>query len=155
LEKLKKYFGKSAGVAIFGILSMNLTAQEFSFTYDHFALEVKDLAAVGNYYAEVLELTEIPHPSEPEGFRWFVIRGNTQLHLIRKDTVAVENRKSEHLCLSTQDLEVFIQHLERLKIPYWDWPGAPGAITLRADGVHQIYLKDPENNWIEINNAPH
>ena len=132
-----------------------IRAQEFSFTYDHFALEVQDLKSVGDYYADVLQLREIPHPSEPEGFRWFVIQGNTQLHLIRKDTVPQENRKSEHLCLSTSDLKTFISHLEKLQIPYWDWPGKPGAVTLRADGVQQIYLKDPENNWLEINNAPH
>lgn len=132
-----------------------LRSQEFSFRYDHFALEVQDLKTVGDYYSEVLQLDEIPHPSEPEGFRWFVIQGNTQIHLIRKDTVPRENRKSEHLCLSTPDLNSFIDHLEKHQVPYWDWPGTPGAVTQRADGVQQIYLKDPENNWIEINNAPH
>jgi len=140
---------------LFLTLNTTLSGQDFSFTYDHFALEVQDLQAVGDFYAEVLQLREIPHPSEPEGFRWFVIQGNTQLHLIRKDAVPRENRKSEHLCLSTSDLKTFISYLKKLQIPYWDWPGSPGAVTLRADGVQQIYLKDPENNWIEINNAPH
>ena len=132
-----------------------LQAQDFSFTYDHFALEVQDLQKVGNYYKEVLLLEEIPHPSEPTGFRWFRIRGNTQLHLIGKDTVPVENRKSEHLCLSVSDLDAFIDHLEKSEIPYWDWPGKLRSVTLRADGVRQIYLKDPESNWIEINTAEH
>lgn len=140
---------------VFFTLTGPLRAQDHSFTFDHFALEVKDLQKVGDFYAEVLQLREIPHPSEPEGFRWFIIQGNTQLHLIRKDTVPRENRKSEHLCLSTSDLQGFIAHLKRSQTPYWDWPGTPGAVTLRADGVQQIYLKDPENNWIEINNAPH
>ncbi len=132
-----------------------LNAQDFNFTYDHFALEVQDLKKVGDYYSEVLLLEEIPHPSEPMGFRWFRIHGNTQLHLIGKDTVPVENRKSEHLCLSVSDLEAFIRHLEKSNVPYWDWPGKPGAVTLRADGVRQIYLKDPESNWIEINTVEH
>ena len=132
-----------------------LQAQDFSFTYDHFALEVGDLQTVGNYYHEVLLLEEIPHPSEPTGFRWFRIRGNTQLHLIRKDTVPIENRKSEHLCLSVSDLDAFIDHLDQSGVPYWDWPGKLRSVTLRADGVRQIYLKDPEDNWIEINTAKH
>lgn len=130
-------------------------AQEFSFTYDHFALEVQDLQKVGDYYREVLMLEEIPHPSEPTGFRWFRISGNTQLHLIGKETVPVEDRKSEHLCFSVSDLDAFIAHLEQSQVPFWDWPGKPGAVTLRADGVRQIYLKDPESNWIEINTAKH
>ncbi|MGB5315578.1 MAG: VOC family protein [Robiginitalea sp.] len=153
--RLKKFFVRCPLLLLLFALTAPLSAQEFSFTYDHFALEVSDLKDVGDYYARVLKLREIPHPSEPEGFRWFVIQGNTQLHLIRKDTVPEENRKSEHLCLSTSDLKTFISHLEKLEIPYWDWPGTPGEITLRADGVQQIYLKDPESNWIEINDAPH
>jgi lactoylglutathione lyase len=132
-----------------------LRAQDFSFTYDHFALEVQDLQKVGDYYARVFMMEEIPHPSEPTGFRWFRIRGNTQLHLIGKDTVPVEDRKSEHLCLSVSDMDAFIAHLEKSRIPYWDWPGEPGSVTLRADGVRQIYLKDPESNWIEVNTAEH
>ena len=88
-----------------------LQAQEFSFTYDHFALEVADLQKVGDYYRQVLLLEEIPHPSEPEGFRWFRISGNAQLHLIGKETVPREDRKSEHLCLSVSDLDAFIAHL--------------------------------------------
>ena len=130
-------------------------AQDFHFTYDHFALEVEDLQKVGDYYREVLLLQEIPHPSEPEGFRWFRINGNTQLHLIGKESVPLEDRKSEHLCLSVSDLDAFIAHLTKYKVPYWDWPGKPGAVTLRADGVRQIYLRDPEGNWIEINTAKH
>jgi catechol 2,3-dioxygenase-like lactoylglutathione lyase family enzyme len=132
-----------------------LQAQEFSFTYDHFALEVADLEKVGNYYRQVLLLEEIPHPSEPTGFRWFRIRGSTQLHLIGKETVPEEDRKSEHLCLSVSDMDAFIAHLEESGVPYWDWPGKLRSVTLRADGVRQIYLKDPENNWIEINTAKH
>jgi lactoylglutathione lyase len=36
-------------------------------------------------------------------------------------------------------------------VPYEDWPGNAQKITTRVDGVHQIYFKDPEGSWIEIN----
>jgi catechol 2,3-dioxygenase-like lactoylglutathione lyase family enzyme len=139
---------------LFLCTSANVKAQQPEFRFDHFALEVRDLTATGDFYKKALGLQEIPHPSEPEGFRWFVIHGTTQLHLIRKEQVPAEDRKSEHLCLSTSDLPGFIRHLEENQIPYWDWPGTRNAVTLRADGVRQIYLKDPENNWVEINDAP-
>lgn len=137
------------------LLSGVVWSQDFRLTYDHFALEVMDLKEVGDYYRNVLLLEEIPHPSEPEGFRWFRISGNTQLHLIRKERVPLQDRKSEHLCLSVSDLGAFINHLEKKEVPYWDWPGKKGAVTLRADGVSQIYLQDPEKNWVEINTAKH
>jgi len=130
-------------------------AQNFDFHYDHYSFIVQDLKKVGDFYADVLKLEEIPHPSDPDGFRWFKIRGNSQLHLIGKDTVIPQENKSVHLCLSTAKLDAFIEHLKDKKIPFWDWPGKEGAINTRADGVKQIYILDPEKNWVEINNAKH
>ncbi|WP_419211364.1 VOC family protein [Maribacter sp. X9] len=131
------------------------SAQSFDFQYDHYSFIVKDLEKVGAFYKDVLHLEEIPHPSAPTGFKWFRIQGNSQLHLIEKDSVAMEHSKSVHLCLATQKLDELIAYLEKTNITYWDWPGKENAVTLRADGVHQIYLKDPENNWVEINDAAH
>lgn len=131
------------------------TAQTFNFTMDHSSLIVNDLKTSGDFYAEVLQLKEIPHPSNSPGFRWFILHGNSQLHLIYKDTVVMKKHKSMHLCLSTQKLEDFIANLKRHDIPYEDWPGTQNAVTLRADGVKQIYIRDPEGYWIEINDAKH
>lgn len=114
---------------------------------------VEDLSITGDFYEDVLGLQEIPHPANAEGFRWFSIDGAAQLHLIRKDLVSPEKNKSVHLCLSTSKLSSFINYLKENKIDFWDWPGELGAITNREDGVQQIYLKDPEGNWVEINNA--
>ena len=143
---------------LFTILFLGLSAthaQNFDFHYDHYSFVVQDLKKVGDFYADVLRLEEIPHPSDPEGFRWFKIRGNSQLHLIGKDTVIRQENKSVHLCLSTANLDTFIEHLNKNDVPFWDWPGKRGAITTRADGVKQIYIIDPEKNWVEINNAKH
>ncbi len=130
-------------------------AQEISFRIDHYSMVVKDLEKTGDFYASVLGLKDIPHPTRAEGFRWFTIDGASQLHLIRKDRIFGNRSKSEHLCLSTPDLEEFIDSLKERGIPYWDWEGYQGKVTLRADGVRQIYLQDPEDNWIEINDAGH
>ncbi|SEL97612.1 Glyoxalase-like domain-containing protein [Maribacter orientalis] len=131
------------------------SAQSFDFQYDHYSFIVKDLDKVGSFYKNVLNLKEIPHPSDTTNFKWFIVNGNSQLHLIRKDSVAMEHSKSVHLCLATQKLEELITYLEENNVTYWDWPGKENSVTLRADGVRQIYLKDPENNWVEINNAVH
>lgn len=131
------------------------SAQSFDFQYDHYSFIVKDLEKVGAFYKDVLNLEEIPHPSATSGFRWFRIQGNSQLHLIGKDSVAMEHSKSVHLCLATQKLDELIAYLEEKGVTYWDWPGKENAVTLRADGVRQIYVKDPENNWVEINTATH
>ena len=137
------------------ISTLSLQAQSFDFQYDHYSMIVKDLTKTGDFYEEILGLKEIPHPTNAEGFRWFSIHGNSQLHLIKKETVEHSSSKSAHLCLATKDLPKFITHLKRKNIPFWDWPGTKNAITDREDGVQQIYLKDPEGNWVEINTAQH
>ena len=130
-------------------------AQDFDFQYDHYSFVVTDLKKTGDFYADILKLEEIPHPSAPKGFRWFRIQGNSQLHLIGKDSVIRQNNKSIHLCLATKNLDGLISYLEEKNVPYWDWPGKENAVTDRADGVRQIYIKDPEENWVEINTASH
>ncbi|MEB8345154.1 VOC family protein [Flavobacteriaceae bacterium KMM 6898] len=130
-------------------------AQSYDFAIDHSSLIVNDLEKTGDFYAKVLQLKEIPHPTNDPGFRWFQLQGNTQLHLIFKDTVVMKKHKSMHLCLSTQKLQALIEKLNINHVEYEDWPGTKNAITLRADGVQQIYLRDPEGYWIEINDAVH
>ena len=114
---------------------------------------VKDLGKTGDFYAGVLGLKEIPHPDRAEGFRWFSIDGTSQLHLIQKDNLPEGKSKSEHLCLSTPDLYDLMDYLRNAEIPFWDWAGQIHAVTLRSDGVRQIYLQDTEGNWIEVNDA--
>ena len=140
---------------VFTSFLQSLTAQSFDFQYDHYSFIVKDLKTVGDFYKDVLKLKEIQHPNNDPNFRWFQVAGNSQLHLIGKDSVAMKHSKSVHLCLATQQLKEFIIHLKANEIEFSDWPGTPNAITNRADGVQQIYIKDPENNWVEINTAKH
>jgi lactoylglutathione lyase len=43
--------------------------------------------------------------------------------------------------------------LEKNKIEYENWAGQKMTVTTRVDGVKQIYFKDPDGYWIEINDA--
>ncbi|MEY8020144.1 VOC family protein [Muriicola sp. SD30] len=128
-------------------------SQSFSYRIDHYSMVVTDLEETGNFYANILGLQDIPHPSNAAGFRWFSIDGTAQLHLIKKDKVEKNRSKSEHLCLSISNLDEFIAYLKDTNVSYWDWEGTKGAVSVRGDGVRQIYLLDPEGNWVEINNA--
>lgn len=128
---------------------------DFDFHFDHQSLVVTKLIETGDFYRDILKMEEIPHPDKAPGFRWFQIRGNSQLHLIKKEMIAGQRDKSMHLCLSTQNLEAVIEHLIKNNIDFYDWPGNKGAVTNRSDGVKQIYLQDPDGYWVEINTANH
>ena len=51
------------------------------------------------------------------------------------------------------DLDAFVAHLDRLGVAYSDWPGAAGVVSLRPDGVRQVYVQDPDGYWVEVNTA--
>ena len=64
-----------------------------------------------------------------------------------------EHDKNTHLCFSVASVPEFVKVLAKNKVEYENWAGEKMAITTRVDGVKQIYFKDPDGYWIEINDA--
>src|SRR4030067_1240655 len=125
----------------------------FNFTFNHMALSVKDVNASVEFYKKVLQLEEITNRSAIEGIRWLSLGEDKELHLISIVKENVNVNKAVHLALTTKNFDEFIRRLEVLKVPYVDWLGIPNTVNKRADGVKQIYFKDPDGYWIEINNS--
>jgi lactoylglutathione lyase len=46
-----------------------------------------------------------------------------------------------------------VAKLAKAAIPYEDVAGKPQTVQVRVDGVKQIYFKDPDGYWIEMNDA--
>lgn len=146
---------KNILVVIFAITCFIAHGQSFDFQFDHFSIVVDDVNKSADFYENILKLEETPHPNKSPGFRWFIINGNSQLHLIQKEFTPFEKNKSMHLCLATQNLDAVIAHLKKNNIPFSDWPGKENAVSIRTDGVRQIYVQDPDEYWVEINTAIH
>ena len=68
---------------------------------------------------------------------------------ILKEPVTIN--KAVHFALTTSHFDDFIKTLEAKNVTYSDWPGTPNKISLRADGINQIYFQDPDGYWIEVN----
>ncbi len=130
-------------------------AQSFDFNFDHFAIVVADVDKSAEFYKNVLNLEETPHPDRKPGYRWFVINSNTQIHLIQKEFAPFEKNKSMHLALATQDLDGLIAHLKSKNVVFDDFTGKKNTVKHRSDGVDQIYIQDPDGYWIEINTVVH
>jgi catechol 2,3-dioxygenase-like lactoylglutathione lyase family enzyme len=130
-------------------------AQSFDYNFDHFAIVVDDVDKSAEFYANVLNMEETPHPDKKPGFRWFVINDNTQIHLIQKEFTPFEKNKSMHLALATQDMDSLIAHLKDINVPFSNWEGDENILKHRSDGVDQIYIQDPDGYWIEINTVRH
>jgi len=121
-------------------------------TLNHVAVNVFDLQISADFYKNIIGLESIPEPFHDGLHEWFSIGERSQLHLI-KGAKSIEKRdKDSHLCFSVFSMEDFIANLDKNKVWYGNWPGEPNKITTRPDGVQQIFFKDPDEYWIEINN---
>jgi lactoylglutathione lyase len=137
-------------ISFFGTLQ----AQENpNFTFNHIALSVKSLDKSATFYKDVLQLQEITNKTKIEGIRWFALGEGKELHLVSILKEPVTINKAVHFALSTSNFDVFIKKLEKENITYSDWPGVMNKVTLRADGIQQVYFQDPNGYWIEVNSV--
>ena len=100
-----------------------------------------------DFYCDIVGLTEGFRPSfERFGF-WLYIGDKDVLHLITpKEGDERSSRKSsfDHIAFKTANYESVLQKLESLDIPFEEKP-IPGMIA------HQIFLRDPAGNRVELN----
>ena len=119
---------------------------------DHVALHVADLDASAAFYSGVFRLQEIP--AAAKGRRWFSLGKDVALHLLGERSAPVADDRSVHLALTSDNLEPILQRLRDRRIPWSDFAGNPGGVsTVRIDGVRQIFLRDPDGYWVEVNDA--
>jgi lactoylglutathione lyase len=123
------------------------------FTYNHNALSVTDANRSAAFYKNVFQLTEITNRTQMDGIRWISLGEGKELHLVSVIKEPVTINKAVHFALNTNNMDGLVKRLKELKIVYSDWPGKPNTVTIRADGVKQIYLQDPDGYWIEVNDA--
>ncbi|MDZ7693412.1 MAG: VOC family protein [Balneolaceae bacterium] len=120
--------------------------------FDHYTMRVKNLDRSATFYKKVVGLKEIYNKTEKEYIRWFSL-GNGELHIAEKPDEVVETHVGIHIALSVADLDAFMNKLRDNDIVIHNSKGTPNQITNRADGVRQIIFKDPDNYWIEVNEA--
>jgi catechol 2,3-dioxygenase-like lactoylglutathione lyase family enzyme len=136
-----------------GLLSNLTFAQQFELKYHHTALLVSDLDKSADFYGKVLQLKEIEVPYSNPVLRWFSLGDDLQLHLVKDEADGVKLHKAIHIALNVSNFDAFVNYLKENKIPYSDWLGEAGKVAIRGDGVKQVYIQDPDEHWIEINDA--
>lgn len=124
---------------------------------NHAALLVGDVEASRRFYGEVLDMEEVPRPSN---FRfpgaWFR-RGAAELHLIgeaepgRVGQVQPGYASEElsegycaHLAFEVEDFDETLRHIGRMGVE------VVGAPRQRGGGVVQMYLADPDGYVVEL-----
>jgi lactoylglutathione lyase len=133
------------------VCTRSISAQKKGASLNHMAFYVVDLKKSTAFYRDILHVDTIPEPFHDGKHTWFTVGQHAQFHLIQGAKEAVAHDKNTHICFSVPSMEDVIATLEKNKIDYTNWAGTGKTPTLRVDGVKQIYLKDPDGYWVEIN----
>lgn len=120
---------------------------------NHIALYVQDLQTATVFYRDLLGLDTIPEPFHDGKHTWFSVGPKSHLHLIAGAKAKQQGDINTHICFSVPSVEAFIERLKKAGLEYRSWQGEKNKITLRVDGVKQIYLQDPDGYWVEVNDA--
>ena len=120
---------------------------------NHIAQYVVDLKASTTFYTDIVGLDTIPEPFHDGRHTWFSVGPKSHLHLIQGATETTAHDKNAHLCFTVASVQEFTAVLKKNNIAYENWAGEKNAVTNRVDGVKQIYFRDPDGYWLEINDA--
>jgi lactoylglutathione lyase len=120
---------------------------------NHIAIYVNDLKKSSDFYSHIIGLDTIPEPFHDGKHTWFSVGDKSHLHVIQGAAAGLTYEKNNHLCFSVTTVENFISVLDKNNVEYENWPGQKKSIQVRPDGVKQIWFKDPDGHWIEINDA--
>jgi lactoylglutathione lyase len=145
---MKKCFCIHFLVCFFAI---HTNAQQSKAHINHTAIYVVDIQKTGNFYSNIIGLDTVPEPFHDGKHIWYSTGAHTMLHVIAGATAKKDYYKNQHTCFTVPDFNQFIKKLQALNWPYEDVAGNKNAITTRVDGVHQIWLQDPDGYWLEIN----
>jgi lactoylglutathione lyase len=138
--------------AFFIFVATIVTAQTTKPQLNHIAVYVKNLQTSTQFYKNIIGLDTIPEPFKDGKHTWFSLGAAGQLHLISGAKTITAN-KNNHLCFSVVSINTFTAHLAQNELKFENWAGEINRVTTRADGIQQIYFKDPNGYWIEVNDA--
>lgn len=134
---------------LFLIITSNLMAQQSKIT--HIAVYVKELKRSTDFYKNIFQFPEIEEPFKDGLHAWLDIGNTLSLHIIEAPWEPVTINKINHICFSVTDMDLIIANLKKHGVEYEDWPGNKNKVNIRPDGIKQIYIRDPDGYWIEIN----
>lgn len=117
---------------------------------NHITVYVRDLQKSSDFYEKVMMLEKIPEPFKDKRHIWFRMGPHEQLHVVGGATEAVPHEIDVHFAFRVDSLPDFTNHLDHVQVKYQNFKG-DGKVSVRPDGVHQVYLQDPDGYWIEVN----
>lgn len=112
--------------------------------FNHVALQISDIEKSRDFYAQILDLEEIPAPAFDYPVVWFSLGNGRELHLIgRKPEADFTPIRSNHFALEVSDIHLAEKILKENGANCF-------PIKSRPDGILQLFLTDPDGSFIEL-----
>lgn len=118
---------------------------------DHVSLLVRSLDASEKFYTEVLGLEKVTNGTNNPTIRWLGVDGIGTLHITEGDFGKTHLEKQTHFAFSVEDFDGFLAGLSARGVIFTNWHGSEGTVSARADGFRQIFLRDPDDYLVEVN----
>ena len=139
-------------ITFFGII-LSVQSQN-NLKYDHQALPVNNLKITGDFYRDILGFKDIPTlVGTKDSHRWLANYEGKEIHLIFSNEEIQKTPKQIHMAFSPLDFEKFIDHLKMNNVVFTNYKLKAGVVQVRNDGIKQLWIRDPQGYWIEINST--
>jgi len=114
-------------------------------TWNHLALQVKDIETSKAFYKDIIGLKPVQVPDDLKAIRgWFDIGNGQMIHLLAGRTAPVVNDKNgSHFSIFIDSIEQAEKFLVSKNLKFHK--------QVRFDKVTQIYFEDPDGYLIELN----
>ena len=115
---------------------------------DHVNIRTADLEGLCQFYEDVLGLAQGPRPNLSSGGAGLYCGGSAVVHLVAlSEPAKVDEVRIEHFAFCAEGLAVFLAHLDGKGIAY-------KRVTVPGSGRHQVFIRDPDSNRVEIQFGP-
>lgn len=145
---MKKYY---LSIYFACLCTFYVQAQQNKVHINHTAIYVVDIQKTAAFYTNIIGLDTVPEPFHDGKHIWYSTGTHTMLHVIEGATGKKEYYKNQHTCFTVPNFSAFIVKLQQASWAWEDVAGKKNSVTTRVDGVHQIWLQDPDGYWLEIN----
>lgn len=112
-------------------------------SFNHVAVEVKDLHSALHFYMDILGLSELPMPKgvKENGISWLDMGNDLALHIVQKEDAAPG--KTAHIAIRIDDVNQWQKYLISRNIDIYQ----PQVEIYAAE---RIFIKDPSGNRLEL-----
>ena len=115
---------------------------------DHVNIRTANLDGLCRFYEDVLGLAQGPRPNLNFGGAWLYCGDSAVVHLVElSEPAKVDEVRIEHFAFRAEGLAVFLARLDGKSIAYQH-------ATVPDSGRHQVFIRDPDSNRVEIQFGP-